>query len=270
MSTGERFLDMVARQLEGMSGRVGSSLCALADASAMSIAAGGFVHLFGSGHSHVATMDSYPRIGGYDGFNPILEPSLTRFNHVLGDDGLAQVSFLEQVTGFGEVILDAHLVRPPDTMVIVSHSGINAVVVDMALGCRARGVTVAAITSAAHSASTDSRHPSGHRLLEVVDIVIDTGAPVGDAIMDVDGVDHRVGAVSTILGAALIQALIAQTAERLAAAGQPPFQIPSHNRRDGAERISGDAMRHSTERWAARTGRRLLEAGTPVQRTSMP
>ncbi len=106
--------------------------------------------------------------------------------------------------------------------------------------------------------------------MDVVDIVIDTGAPIGDAVMDIEGLDHRVGAESTVLGAALIQALVAETAERLVGMGERPVQIPSHNRRDGSERSAGDAMRDSVHRWAERTGRRLMEAAESVPRGDVP
>jgi len=238
----------------------------IADAAglaAAAIAGGGYAHLFGAGHSHAATMDVYPRIGGYDGFNPIIEPSLTKFQGVVGNEGLRQISFMESVPGLAEAIFVNQLVAPPDIMVIVSNSGINTVIVEMALTCRDHGVPVVAVTSRAHSDSTKSRHPSGSKLLDLADVVLDTHVPAGDAVVPVDGLPYPVGAISSIASVALIQSLVSQTAADLVAQGIVPKQIPSHNRHDAATSGADSSTEDSLIAWARRRAARLAALSEP-------
>lgn len=231
--------------------------------AATAIAAGGYTHLFGTGHSHAATMDVYPRIGGYDGFNPIVEPSLTKFQGVVGNEGLRQISFFEGVPGLAEAFLVNQMVAVPDAMVLVSNSGINTVVVEMAIGCRERGIPVIAVTSRKHSDSTQSRHPSGSKLLDLADVVIDTHVPVGDSIMEVEGLRYPVGAVSSIASVSIIQSLVSQTAAELVALGAAPNQIPSHNRHDAAESGAEASTELSLVSWARRRAARLESLSRP-------
>lgn len=257
------YLTHVRDTIDAISDQELDSIREAARLASGAIAADGWTHLFGTGHSHAATMDVYPRIGGYDGFNPIIEPSLSKFQGVVGNEGLRQISFLEGVPGLAEAILVNQMVAPPDVMVLVSNSGINTVVVEMALGCRARGIPVIAITSRQHSDSTQSRHSSGAKLLDLADIVLDTHVPVGDAVVTVPGVRYPVGPLSSIASVAIIQSLVSQTAVELVAAGAPPAQIPSHNRHDAAESGAEASTQRSLTSWARRRAVRLASLSNP-------
>lgn len=187
-----------------------------------SIAAGRWVHLFGAGHSHIPVEETYPRTGSFVGFHPIIEQSLSYFTHVIGDQGVRQFCFLERLEGYGEVILQNYDLDPRDTMVCFSHSGINAVVLDVALGARRRGLKVIAFTSLAHSQATESRHSSGKRLYEVADVTIDTGVPFGDAMVALEGLDYKVGPGSTLGFILPMNACVVQTAANLLERGITP------------------------------------------------
>ena len=119
-------------------------------------------------------------------------------------------------------------------MLIFSHSGINAVTMDIALGAKEIGMTVIGVTSIPHSSQVPSRHSSGKRLFEAADIAIDTGAPLGDAGISVDGLEDSVGATSTSVAIAVGQAINAATAEKLAARGCEPMVMVSPNTTDKA------------------------------------
>jgi uncharacterized phosphosugar-binding protein len=194
---------------------------------AESIARHGLVHLFGTGHSRMAIEEVFPRYGSFPGFHPIVELSLTNHTQVVGANGQRQAMFLERVEGLGEVILRNFVFRPYDVMIVFSTSGTNGVVVDVALGAQARGITVIAVIAAGYSALLPSAHSSGKKLLDIADIVIDNCAPPGDAAVSIPGVDVPVGPVSTIGNTAVVNAIKCLVAADLARRGRPPIVLAS-------------------------------------------
>lgn len=230
-----------------------------AELTTEAIASGGVAHLFGTGHSTLACQDAWPRIGGYLGWHPIIELALSQFASMDGENGLLQSVFLEKVEGYGDTILEAHRPSSPDVMIIISHSGINQVVIDVALGCQQRGVGTVGITSLTHGSSTASRHSSGKRLFEVVDVAIDTGLSSQDAVVEVPGWDHPVGALSTITSATIVQSLISETAWRLSERGIKLPQIKSHNRLGEDARGTHLSMEVAVAEHARLLSKRVLE-----------
>ena len=196
-----------------------------ADWCSASILAGRMVHLFGSGHSRIMVEEMWPRYGSFPGFNPIVELSLSFHNLVVGANGQRQAMFLENVSGLAARILRNFALSPQDSALVISSSGCNVVPVEMAEHFRAAGVRVVAIVSRAHADASTSRHPRGVKLHEVANLVLDTGAPVGDAMITVPGLDTPVAPGSTVGGCVLVNAIKAETAARLAAAGHPPLVL---------------------------------------------
>ncbi len=186
------------------------------------ILAGRMVHLFGSGHSRILVEEMWPRYGSFPGFNPIVELSLSFHNLVVGPNGQRQAMFLENVSGLAERILRNFDIRPPDTALVISSSGCNVVPVEMAEGFRRRGLKVVAIVSRRHCEASPSQRADGKKLPDFADLVLDTGAPVGDAMVPVPGLDTPIAPGSTVGGCMLINALKAEIAARLTAAGHPP------------------------------------------------
>lgn len=186
------------------------------------ILAGRMVHLFGSGHSRILVEEMWPRYGSFPGFNPIVELSLTFHNPVVGANGQRQAMFLENVSGLAERILRNFDVSPKDSALVASSSGCNLVPIEMAEGFKKRGVKVVVIISKRHADATASRHPAGKKLQDFADLVLDTGAPAGDAMVHLAQLDTPVAPGSTVGGCLLINALKAETAARLVQAGSPP------------------------------------------------
>ncbi len=207
-------LDVVERQ--------SPALEQAADWFAQTILAGRMVHLFGSGHSRILVEEMWPRYGSFPGFNPIVELSLSFHNLVVGANGQRQAMFLENVSGLAERILRNFDLSDRDCALVASSSGCNVVPIEMAEQFRKRGVKVVAIISREHSGASTSRHLSGKKLQDFADLVLDTGAPVGDAMVQVPGLDTPVAPGSTIGGCALVNSLKAEVAARLTQAGQPP------------------------------------------------
>ena len=204
---------------------------------AESILAGRMVHVFGSGHSRILVEEMWPRYGSFPGFNPIVELSLTFHNLVVGANGQRQAMFLENVSGLAERILRNFALSPQDSALVVSSSGCNVVPVEMAEQFQKRGVRVVAIVSRAHSEASVSRHRDGKKLQDFADIVLDTGAPVGDAMVRVPGLDTPVAPGSTVGGCLLVNCIKAEVAALLTAAGQPP-KVLTAGALVGAERAT--------------------------------
>ncbi len=194
---------------------------------AEAILRGGLVHLFGSGHSRMAVEEMFPRYGSYPGFHPIVELSLTHHTQVVGANGQRQAMWVERQEGFAEPILSNFVFRDFDVMMVFSTSGNKGVVIDMALGAKARGMRVIAVLAAEYAKVLESEHSSGKKLDDVADLVIDNCAPPGDSMVQVPGVDVKVGPGSTIGNTAVVNCLKVLVAERLAAAGQMPLVLAS-------------------------------------------
>jgi uncharacterized phosphosugar-binding protein len=193
-----------------------------ADWFAETILAGRLVHLFGSGHSRMLVEEMWPRYGSFPGFNPIVELSLSFHNMVVGPNGQRQAMFLENVPGLAERILRNFDLSTLDCALVASSSGCNVVPIEMAGQFQKRGVKVVAIISRQHSGASSSRHASGQKLQDFADLVLDTGAPVGDAMVKIPGLETPVAPGSTIGGCLLVNAIKAEVAARLTRAGQPP------------------------------------------------
>jgi uncharacterized phosphosugar-binding protein len=213
------------RQCRALVACVEAQLPAIAQAAdwfAATILAGRMVHLFGSGHSRILVEEMWPRYGSFPGFNPIVELSLSFHNLVVGANGQRQAMFLENVGGLAARILRNFDLSPEDSALVASSSGCNRVPVEMAEEFRRRGIKVVAIISRQHSEASESRHPSGKRLQDFADLVLDTGAPVGDAMVRIEGLETPVAPGSTVGGCLLINAIKAEVAARLVRAGAPP------------------------------------------------
>jgi uncharacterized phosphosugar-binding protein len=200
---------------------------AASQACAASIAADSLVHLFGTGHSRIPIEEMFPRHGSFPGFHPIVDLSMTFHTQVVGANGQRQAMLIEKMEGLGDTIMRNFVFRPSDTFMIFSNSGVNNVIMEVALNAKAQGMTVIGVVSVAHTQATPPRHKSGKRLNEVCDIVIDNCTPAGDALVQVDGLEYPVGPGSTVGYAVIVNALKCRVAELLTQAGKPPHVLTS-------------------------------------------
>jgi uncharacterized phosphosugar-binding protein len=139
------------------------------------------------------------------------------------------------VSGLAARILRNFHLSAQDAGFVISSSGGNVVAVEMAEGLKARGMRVVALVSRLHSEATPSRDARGRRVQDFADLVLDTGAPVGDAMVTVPGLPTPVAPGSTVGGCLVVNAIKAEVAARLTAAGQPP-RVLSAAATVGAER----------------------------------
>jgi uncharacterized phosphosugar-binding protein len=166
----------------------------------------GLIYIFGSGHSHMLAEEAHFRAGGLAPVVPILS-SATMLH-----EGAAASTLAERLPGLMPALLSRYPVAAGDVLVVISTSGVNAAPVEAAEWGRARGATVIAITSDTYSASVAAGR---RRIADIAHITLDNGAPVGDATQELSPGGARVGPVSTVIGAALLNAVLAQTAQRL-------------------------------------------------------
>jgi len=194
----------------------------VADRFAQTILAGRMVHVFGSGHSRIMVEEMWPRYGSFPGFNPMVELSLSYHHQVVGSNGQRQAMFLENVAGFAARILRNYDLSTDDSALVVSSSGCNIVPIEIAEGFQERGIFVAALVSCEHCQASHSQRADGKKLIDFADEILDTGAPVGDSMVALKGLDTPVAPGSTVGGCLVVNSIKAEVGQRLVDAGQPP------------------------------------------------
>ncbi len=226
MTVAGRWIAEAQRLLRHLAETQAPALEKTAGLCAEAIAAGGLVHLFGTGHSRIPLEEMFPRYGSFPGFHPMAELSMTFHTEVVGTNGQRQAMFIERTEGLAEVILSNFHFQPRDVMIVFSVSGRSAVPVEMAAGARDRGLATVAVTSLAESNALPATHRRG-RLADNADVVIDLGTPAGDALVRLAGLDTAVGPGSTLAAAAVVNEVKVQTAERLRGMGRLPTVLAS-------------------------------------------
>lgn len=223
ITPGREYLATAQRLLGRLADEEWPKLSAAADALADALAAGKTVHAFGTGHSHMLAEELYYRAGGLVRVNPIL------FDGLMLHSNARLSTTLERLPGLAEALLEHHQVSAGDVVFVASNSGSNAVTSQLVSGVQRRGARVVALTSIAHATSAAARETEFPRLHELADIVIDNGGVVGDAAVAVDGFAQRVSPTSTVVGAAILNAIVAETVARLVARGVIPEVYTSSN-----------------------------------------
>jgi uncharacterized phosphosugar-binding protein len=205
------------------------AVAAAADLVTGGLRAGGVVQAFGTGHSQALAMEIAGRAGGLVPTNMIALRDLV----LLGGEppDLLFTEHLERDPAAGRRLYELAGVQPSDVFVVASNSGGNGAVVEFATVVKERGHPLVAITSMAHTTRVASRHPSGLRLFELADVVLDNGAPYGDAVLETAGI--AVCAISSITAALLAQMIVAEVVRAMLAAGETPPVYLSANVPEG-------------------------------------
>jgi uncharacterized phosphosugar-binding protein len=217
------FYEVIKNQLAQQFEEEGANIETAASYCAQSIMKGRVIHAFGCGHSQMFPMEIFYRAGGLVPVNALLIPHLALFPK-------AKLSTLqERVEDFCGEYLALENTDPADTMIIISMSGRNAGVVDMALAAKKIGMKVIALVSRKFAAGTTSRHSSGKNLIDVSDVVIDVKCVSGDAALRIEGLEPGFCGTSTVLGMAVMEAIVAQTVENCVKEGFIPPVFVSSN-----------------------------------------
>ena len=188
------------------------------------------VFVFGCSHAGIIAEEVFYRTGGLAVINPVFFPAM-----MLDTRPITMTSSLERVPGIGRIIFEQNGLKEGDLLIIHSVSGRNTVPVELALTANEHGVETVCITNLNYSKAVASRHPSGKRLFEVCKTVLDNMGEAGDAAVTVDGVPEKIGPTSTVVGAALINAVVIDAVNKMTARGMIPPVLMSANLDGGDE-----------------------------------
>lgn len=170
-------------------------------------------YVSGSGHSHTVSEEFYGRAGGLAFVVPILTNELTMTDHP------TKSSYIENLSGYAQIIGELYKIRENDVVLIASNSGRNAYPVELALYAKKQGAKVIAITSLAHSMACSSRASCGKRLFELADVVIDNCGVIGDACLEVEGIEAKMLPTSSMANSFIVGALTVLSATYIKESG---------------------------------------------------
>ncbi|HPK03680.1 MAG TPA: SIS domain-containing protein [Candidatus Sumerlaeota bacterium] len=229
-----RYLEIVLRHLRRLHDEEQPALRQAAALVADQVSRDRLVYVFGpGGHSNLGSQEVFFRAGGLMHIDAILDEG------TLLSNGALRSMAIERLPGYGRIVIRDYGIAAGDLLIIVNAYGINAATIDAALEARERGIRTIGVTSVEHARQTPpehpARHPSRQNLHDLVDVVLDCKIPVGDAVVEIEGLDQRVAALSTFANAFLLNALVAETVELLARDGIRPPIWTSGNATGGDE-----------------------------------
>ncbi len=227
----ETAAEYLGKLIETQAEAIQEAAVMIADALAENIS----IYTFGSGHSQLIAREIAQRAGGLAPIFHLPDPTW---------------GMVERIEGYGDVLLEQYPIKSGEVIFVISNSGRNPEPIEVAMGARKKGLKVIAVTSMTHSKSVESRHSSGKRLFELADVILDTGTPLGDAAMDFEGLPMKAGALSTILGAAIMNAVMVEVIQMMLDRGLTPPVLISANV-DGSDEHNAEIMeRYSDMQWA--------------------
>ena len=230
--TSRSYLNQLTSLLTTIEGKEQETIDKAASILAEAVSQDKLINVIGpGGHSNMAVEEVFWRAGGLACVNGILDAG-TNLIH-----GAKRSNHVERTPGYAKTVLNAYGINSGDVLVIVNAYGINAMTIDCALECKQRRITSIGIssTSFANSVPKDSpaRHPSGKNLSELVDVFINTHLPMGDAVVEVNGLAQKMGSTSTFLNSFALNLLMIRTAEALIEKNLTPPVWMSANLPDG-------------------------------------
>lgn len=238
-----KYFEKAKEKIELVEKNESGKLREAAEKVAEAIQNGGIIQLFGCGHSHILTEEVCYRAGGLVPINPIL------YEPLMLHEGALRSSELERQNGLAQEFMKDQDIRKEDVMFVISTSGRNPVPVDVAQEAKAKGAFVIGITSMEYSQSQPSRHDSGKHLYNSVDLVIDNYSAKGDASLTYEKVSVPFGPTSTVVGAVILNAILAEAVKIMADKGfEPPIFLSGNI--DGAD----EHNRRLVEKYQGRIG----------------
>lgn len=220
MSLSATYADAVTALLARARERNAATLQRLGAVIGESLATGGVLHTFGSGHSEIIAREIIGRAGGLVCVSGLYDPT---------------GGFIENLVGYGTKLAErydrAHGLRAGETIIVISNSGKNSSPIEVALYAKAKGLTVVALTCVAMAEVSATVHPGGRKLHELADHVLDNCGTVGDALIEVPGgaTPAKAGPSSTLAGALLLNLLALEVTAWLTAHGHTPPILRSQN-----------------------------------------
>jgi uncharacterized phosphosugar-binding protein len=237
-SLADTFYDRALALIASAREKNAPTLRSLAPVIGRSLAHGGMLHVFGSGHSEVIGREIIGRAGGLVCVSGIIDPT---------------AGFIENLVGYGTELAGRHdrqyQLLPGETIIVISNSGKNSAPIEVALYAKAKGLNVVGLCSAAMSAAAPTVHPGGKKLHQIADHVLDNLGVPGDTIVDTGG-GLISGPTSTLVGAMLLNLLMLEVMEWMKTNGHPLPVLRSQNLPGAIEhnRTVGTAYKHRLSR----------------------
>jgi uncharacterized phosphosugar-binding protein len=233
MNAMEQFLEITQRTISRLRETQWDHIATVAGWLGEALAREGWLYVFGTGHSHLVAEEVFYRAGGLAHAVPMLDPRIMLHENAI------EATYTERESGFAADLIAKYPVAAGDVLIVVSNSGRNAVPIEMALAGRERGLRVAAVLNRAQSDAWPSRHPSGRKLADVAEVVIDNCGPNGDAWLQLPGMAGAIGSTSSLIGLLIIQLIQVRAVELALARGVAPEMYISSNTRgdDHNERL---------------------------------
>jgi uncharacterized phosphosugar-binding protein len=233
MNAMEQFLEIAQQTISRLRVTQWDHIATVAGWLGEALAREGWLYVFGTGHSHLVAEEVFYRAGGLAHAVPMLDPRIMLHENAI------EATYTERESGFATDLISKYPVAAGDVLIVVSNSGRNAVPIEMALAGRERGLRVAAILNRAQSDAWPSRHPSGRKLADVAEVVIDNCGPNGDAWLELPGMAGAIGSTSSMIGLLVIQLIQVRAVELALARGVAPEMYISSNTRgdDHNERL---------------------------------
>lgn len=230
------YLENLSRILDEIKENQLSSIEKAAEAFAVALENDNNIFLFGTGHSHMLAEELFYRAGGLVKIQPVFEEDLML--HI----SASKSTEFERLEGYAQKLFDDYSMKKNDVIIIISNSGRNGVCVDMAQLAKENGLVVIALTNLNHSKSMASRHPSGKKLYEFADIVLDNMGCVGDASVYFPEINRNAAPTSTSAGAAMLNAIVTGCIEKMLEDGYVPEVFSSSNV-DGGDAVNEAFLR---------------------------
>lgn len=212
--TMDLFYEEMLKMVETVENKELGNIRKAAEVCAETIAAGGVVHVFGSGHSVGFGMELAGRAGSLVPFHTIVTSDFVLQGKVSLAEFKDPDNIFERRADIADRLYDLYDIRPQDSFIIISNSGINGVVIDFAIKAKAEGHKVIVVTSWQHTSAEASRHPSGKKLYEMGDVVIDNCGPQGDALIETGKIE-KICSISSITGAFIAQSITTEVCRLL-------------------------------------------------------
>ncbi|MFM7213281.1 MAG: sugar isomerase domain-containing protein [Verrucomicrobiota bacterium] len=223
MSVYEDYLTAVQRQIDEVTRSQRPAIETTSRWVAEALVRKRYLFVFGTGHSHMLAEELFYRAGGLARVIPILdEPLMLHRSATRSTD-------VERQTGYADQILSRYPIEAGDILIVASNSGRNAVPIELAQGARSKGARVVGLTSLQQTSAWPSRHPTGLRLKDVCDLVIDNGCLDGDAGTVVPGLEQKMGPTSSVIGTMLMNLIAIQSAYLIVSQGHDVDVFVSSN-----------------------------------------
>lgn len=181
------------------------------------------IHVIGTGgHSNMGAEEMFYRAGGLIPINAILDAGINLIH------GAKRTTIIERTAGYGVKVMDAYNIGKTtgEVIIIINACGINTMTIDVALEAKKRDMKSIGITSTSFASFVPkdhpSRHPSNKNLHELVDVFINNHQPIGDAVVEIEGAEEKVGPVSTICNSFAVHLLVIETVKKLLELGKKP------------------------------------------------